>query len=54
VCFSFNTIEYDNLELHPEKGPQTVQELEKTFAEYWEAEGEANRGDGDNIFDLEN
>ena len=54
VCFAFNTIEYDIIEHHPENGPPTVQELEKTFDEYWETEGEANTGDGDNIFDLEN
>ena len=54
VCFSFNTIEYDTLEHHPEKGSPTVQELEKTFAECWETEGEANRGDDYIIFDLGN
>jgi hypothetical protein len=31
-----------------------VQELEKTFNEYWEADAEANRGNDYNIFDLGN
>jgi len=53
-CFAFNTIEYDTIEHHAENRPPTVQELEKTFDEYWEADAEANRGNDYNVFDLGN
>ena len=54
VCFAFNAIEYDTIEHYDENRPPTVQELEKTFDEYWETDTEVNSGNVYNNFDLGN
>ncbi|UCD88078.1 MAG: hypothetical protein JSV01_10170 [Desulfobacterales bacterium] len=47
ICNALNTIEYDIVEPPHEKGPPTVEELEKTFDELWGTEDE-----GEEVFDI--
>jgi hypothetical protein len=54
TCNALNTIEYDTAEPSHENGPVTVQELEKTFDEFWGTEDEGEMGFDANILGAEN